>query len=120
MVTHNRAAAHSGNTDFIFITSHTLRAAVVFVVIASVHCLVDGISQCQRGSTRRIQLLVVMFFHDFNIKACVGQNFSRILYQLHQSIDAKGHISGTQDCGLPAGFFYLFNLLRRKSGRAEY
>lgn len=74
VVTHNGTAAHGRNADFVLITAYTLCASVIFVMIAFIHSLVDRISQGQCSAARRIQLLVVMFLHNLDVKAGICQN----------------------------------------------
>ena len=76
MITHDGAATNSRDTDFAAFALLTLLASVIYIVICSVRCLIDGVCQCQCGAAGCVQLLVVVLLYNLDIKTCCRQSRS--------------------------------------------
>ena len=70
----NISAADRYDSNFIFLAFFTLCTAVIPIVVRHIRFLfqrfVHRIRQRQRRAAWCVQLLVVVFFHDLDIKAC--------------------------------------------------
>ena len=95
VITHDAAAAHGTDTNFLRVALLTDRRTIIHIVIFAIILLVDGIGQHQSGAAGCIQLVVVVLLHDLNIVVHT-QNSRSALAQLRQHIDAHGHISALE------------------------
>ena len=71
MLPDNRSAAYCGNPDFVLAALLAYLASVVYIGTGIGKDLLDSICQGESGSAWCIQLLIVVPFYDFNIKACI-------------------------------------------------
>ena len=60
MLTDDGAAAHCLDSDLLWISCDSLGGTVIFIMIAVVEALIDGISKGDGGSTRGVDLAVVV------------------------------------------------------------
>ena len=111
MLSNDRAAAHCRNTDFLSIALLSSLAAVIYIMILIVHCLIQAVCKGKGSSAWGIHLQVVMLLHDLHVKAGCCQNFGSILNQLQKSVDSKGHVGRFQNGDLFCTLFYSCKLL---------
>ena len=119
MITHDGAATNSRDTDFAAFALLTLLASVIYIVICSVRCLIDGVCQCQCGAAGCVQLLVVVLLYNLDIKTCCRQSRSCFLQKLHKQVDTQRHVGGFQNSRFFGCLFDFRKLFLGKSGGAE-
>ena len=115
----NRATTDGVHADFVLFPLHAASMAVIDIVIAIVFHFIDGICQHDCRAARCINFLIVVLFHDFNVKL-VAQNGSCPLCQFDQQVNAQGHIKGEKDRNLFGCCVNLCNLCFTVTSGCQY
>ena len=90
-MSHDAAAAHRADADFLGVALPPYRRTVVNIVVSPVVFLVDGIGQHQGRAAGSIQLVVMVLLHDLNLIIC-AQDGRGTLAQFRKNVDAHRHI----------------------------
>ena len=89
-------------------------------MISAAQLFIDGIRKREGGSAGRINLPVMVLFHDFNIKTGFCQNGGRLLQQILEQVDSKGHIRRLENGRLFGNRIYPCELFFGKAGGAQH
>ena len=120
MVAHNGAAADSGNADLFDRSLLSSHCAVIDILILISERFVCSVRKSQRSAAGSVDLLVVVFFHDLDVKARRRELGCRLGDQSLQEIDADRHIGGLEDRCLFGSFPEGVHLLLRESCGAHH
>ncbi|MNS90434.1 hypothetical protein D3C72_1244850 [compost metagenome] len=113
MVAHDITAAHGGKTDAAIHARAGIAIALVHRAVGELGALGIGnhLAHLQRRTGRRIHLVLVVRFDDFDVVAAVLQRLGCHLEQLEGDIDAHAHVRGEDD-GRLLGHLGNLRLLR--------
>ncbi len=118
MFADNIAAPDRVDTDLLFITLFAVSVAVIDILRICFD-LCNRIRNHQCRTAGRIQFLIMVLFHDFNIKA-FPENGGGFFGQLDNQIDTEGHIAGIEHRNFLCGGLDLFFLLLTVAGGADH
>ncbi len=111
MLAYDGTAAHCGNTDFLRVTLLSSLAAVVYIMILIVHCLIQAVCKGKSSSAWRIYLQIVMLLYNLHIKTSCCQNLGSILNQFQKGVDSKGHVGRFENSDLLRALLHSGKLL---------
>ena len=120
MISYYCTTAHRRKSNFFFVSFLPSGASVINIGVFIIKFFIDGIRQRQRGAAGGIHLLVVVLFHNFDVKASRGQHASRFLQKLQQQVDSQRHIGRFQNRRLTGKGLHPLQLLRGKSRSAQH
>ena len=107
VVPDDRAAADCRDADLLLRALLTPGTAVIDILIAAVHGIVDAVGERKCCPAGRIHLLVVVFLHDLNVKASRRQPGGSLREKGLQQVDPKGNIGALEDRDLSAVFLSI-------------
>ena len=114
----NGAAADRMYAEFFLPAFFHVTVTIVNVVELVIECIVQGIGNHQRGTGRRVELLVVVGFDDFDVEVRV-EHFGGFPDKTDQYVDSERHVAGIEDgCLFGKGVQTLF-LVFAETGRAH-
>ena len=110
VLTNDGAAADGVNADLVCRTLFTAFVTIVDILGIIGQCLGNSIRQHQRSTAGRVKLLVVVRFHNLDV-VILTENGRALSQQIHQQVDANGHIARTEDWNLLGSCLNLSELL---------